>query len=86
MEAKGEAALEHVTAAEARQLALRGARARAVEQVAGIELQSLVIIRDAVLAGQFLRSLAHGYVLKEEILRWEQETFQEAPHKPPLTL
>lgn len=86
VEAKGEAAVENVTAKEAQQLALRGARARAVERVAGIEVQANVVVRDAVLAGQFLRSLAHGYVLKEEILRWERVNFQEAPDKPPLAV
>jgi len=86
VEAKGEAAVENVTAKEAQQLALRGARALAVERVAGIEVQANVVVRDAVLAGQFLRSLAHGYVLKEEILRWERVHFQEAPDKPPFAV
>lgn len=86
VETKGEAALENVTAEEGRQIAIRSARARAVEQVAGVEVQSQTLVRDQLLAAEFLRALARGYVLREQVLRWEQEAFQAAPEKPPVTL
>lgn len=86
VQTQGEATIENITAAEARQLALSRARARAVEQVAGIELYSGVPVLNAMPIGEFVQSLAHGYVLQEEILQWEQKAFQEAPEKPPQTL
>lgn len=84
-EASAQVALANVTAEEAQQLALRAARARAVEMVAGVELQAETIIQNQVMAAQFLRSLTQGYVLQEEV-RWEHQTWQRAPDTPPLTL
>jgi hypothetical protein len=85
-ETRGEAPLENMTAEEARQLALSRARARAVEQVAGIEVRSHMPVLNAMPIGEFVQSLAHGYIFKEEVLQWEQKAFQEAPEKTPHTL
>lgn len=82
----GEVALENVTREEAIRLAIRSARARAVEQVAGVEVHAQTLVRDEVLAAEFLRALARGYVLHEQVLRWEQKNFEAASDKPPLTL
>ena len=67
-------------------MALRSARARAVERATGIELEAITVVRDMALAGEFVRALTRGYVLEEKIIRWEDENFQEAPEQPPLTL
>ena len=83
IQTQGEAALAHVTPEEARRLAVRIARARAVEQVVGIELRAVTVVRDAALAGEFVRALTHGHVLQEKIISEEVSTSQEAPDQPP---
>ena len=48
-------------------------------------VQAQSLIRNQALAAQFLRTLAHGYVLQEEVLRWEEDALQEASDRPPIT-
>ena len=84
VETQGEAALARVTTEEAQRLALRSARARAVEQVAGVLIGEHTIIRDTAMAGEFVRAMADGYVLEEEP-HWEQPVvFHPDPGVPPL--
>jgi hypothetical protein len=82
----GEASLENVTAEEARQLATRRARARAIEEVAGVEVQSGTIVRDQVFAGEVLRILARGFVVEQSVERWEQDNVQRTPDSAPTTI
>jgi len=83
---KGEAAIAEVTAEEAQQLALRRARADAVAKVAGVEIQATTLVRDATLAGQFIRTLLQGYIIKEKTTWGEPGVFREGPDKPPIIL
>ena len=86
VETTGQVLVENMTPEEARQIAIRQARAAAIEQVSGIEIQAHTLVRNFLLAGQFIRSLTEGYILDEKIVKWEQDIFQDKPDKPPLTL
>lgn len=83
---KGEAAIAEVTAEEARQLALRRVRADAIAQVAGIELHAETLVRDATLAGQFIRTLLDGYIVREKVTWGDPGIFRDTPDKPPIIL
>ena len=85
VEARGEAVLADATADEARSLALRHARAQAVREVSGTELQSYGVVRDMATAVDLVRVSTRGYVLEEEVVRWEQYDYRDAPDNPPLT-
>lgn len=82
--ATGEAVSEHVSAEEARNLAVRDALIRAVERVAGVRVQSGTLVRNAMFAGHFLWAFADGYVVDRKVVRWDTVPFQERPDRPPV--
>ncbi|RPH78847.1 MAG: hypothetical protein EHM80_09270, partial [Nitrospiraceae bacterium] len=47
---------------EAKQLALRQARAQAIEKAVGVEVRAETIVRDFVVASDFIKTLTKGYV------------------------
>jgi hypothetical protein len=78
----GEASVEQLTPEEARQMARRNARANGIEQAIGTEVSSRTLVRDFSLAGDFIKTLARGYILEEEVVRWDERIQKEAPDKP----
>ena len=80
--AVGEASLEQFTPEEARQMAMRNARANGIEHAIGTEVASRTLVRDFALAGDFIRTLSKGYILEEKVLRWDERIHKEAPDKP----
>jgi hypothetical protein len=51
-----------------------------------VEVQSGTILRDEVFAGEVLRILARGFVVKEQLERWEQDNLRRTPDSAPTTL
>ena len=86
VETQGEAVLANATAEEAQSLALRSARAQAVEEAVGTELRSYGVVRNMATAVDLIRAFTRGYVLEEEDVRWTQSDYREAPENPPLTV
>lgn len=83
VESVGEVVAETFTPAEAKSLALKTARLAAIEQVVGTRLVGSTIVKDAAFVGEYINTLAHGYVSEEKVLRWEQSKYQESPQSPP---
>ncbi|MGE4296721.1 MAG: hypothetical protein AB7E47_01715 [Desulfovibrionaceae bacterium] len=82
--AQGYCAIAGVTAEEAQHLAVRRARAAAVETAAGVAVSSSTLVTDGRLAGAFIKSLAHGYIVHEAV-EWEPVgQYQPDPSRPPL--
>ena len=81
---KGMAALgPQTTLDEARQLAIRRAKARAVEEACGVAIQSETFVREGVLSADFLRASAYGLVVgKPQIIEQKTENFQKTPASP----
>lgn len=85
-EVRGEALADTVTVEEAGRLALRRARLSATEHVAGVHVYGSDIVKNSALVGDFVMTLTEGYIVKEEILRWEAEFQQISNDKPPIPL
>ena len=84
-ETTGEAAVENITAEEARQLAVNRARNKAVEEVAGVHVQGSSLVKNFTLAADFIQAMSAGYALDEKVVKWETGTYQEKPEATPLT-
>lgn len=80
----GEAAIENVTDGEARQVALRRARAEAIAKAVGSKIQAATLVTDGRLAGDFIRELLEGYIVDERITWKPPGVFQETQDKPPI--
>ena len=78
----GEASLEQLTPEEARQMAMRNARANGIEKAAGTEIVSRTLVRDFSVAGDFIKALSRGFILNEEVAGWEEHIFKESADKP----
>jgi len=61
--------IAQVSPEEARTMALRHARVRAIEQICGVSLQSETLVRQAMTSGQYVQTTAYGHVRNEMILR-----------------
>ncbi|MBI4745849.1 MAG: hypothetical protein HY786_04740, partial [Deltaproteobacteria bacterium] len=85
-ETTGEAAVENITAEEARQLALNRARSKAVEEIAGVHVQGSSLVKNFTLAADFIQAMSVGYILEEKAVKWETGTYQEKPEATPLTI
>ena len=83
--ASGEAVVEQLTPEEARHMALRNARANGIEKALGVEVRSQTLVRDFSLLGDFIETFSKGYILEEQVLNWEQKSYQESLTRPPLT-
>jgi hypothetical protein len=87
VECYGEAAVQKITNEEAQVLAQRNARLNAIEKVCGIQLQAETLVKDFMLAGDFIHSIAYGHVVEEKDLKWQTETIPpENPVDPPIIL
>lgn len=71
---------------EAKQLALRQARAQAIEKAVGIEVRAETIVRDFVVASDFIKTLTKGYVRSEQVVRWDQERYQPKANEAPIPI
>lgn len=64
---KGEAMIVGITDEQARLLALQRARADAIEQAAGISVLGSTLIKDGLMAGDFLKTFSSGFIVKEKV-------------------
>lgn len=85
-EGTGTVAADTLTPGEAKQLALRQARAMAIMQATGVEVRSQTVVKDFMLAADFIKTLVHGYIRTEQIVRWEQEKYQPAQNEAPIPI
>lgn len=71
---------------EAKQLALRQARAQAIEKTVGVEVRAETLVRDFAVASDFIKTLTKGYVQSEQVVRWEQERYQKKGTEEPIPI
>lgn len=84
---QGEAAVLNVTYEEAQVLALRRARLDAIEQVCGVSLQAESMVKNFMMAGDFIHSISYGQVVEERNHNWKtEEVPSETPSAPPVLL
>lgn len=81
---EGEAAVVGMTAEQCRSMALRRARADAVEKAAGTKVLSSTLIRDAKLVSEFLKSFSHGFIVKEKVKWLPLTTLGDDEDSPPI--
>ncbi len=81
----GEAAVQNISNEEAQVIAKRQARLDAIEKVCGVQIKAETFVKDFMLAGDFIHSLAYGQVVEEKDPRWWTETFAPSnPSEPPI--
>jgi hypothetical protein len=85
-EGVGRVAADVLSTAEARQLALRQARSAAIADALGVEITSATLVRDYMLAADFVRTLVKGYVKREQVVRWDQDRYQPSPKESPIPI
>ena len=85
-EGTGSVAGDVLTPQEAPQLALRQARARAIEKAVGVEVRAETIVRDFALASDFIKTLTKGYVRSEHVVRWELDRYQLRANETPIPI
>lgn len=78
---KGEAVLSGITPEQARFIALQKARVDAIEQAAGVKIQGVTLIKDAIMVGQFLNAYAGGRILDER-QNWTDERIPQKDGPP----
>jgi len=85
VESTGVAAVDNITPQEARIKALRGARQIAIEQVCGVKVQAEAMVKEFILAGDFVHAISYGEIIEEEILR-EEVVVEQSNHRTPPNL
>ncbi len=85
-EGTGSVAGDVLTPQEAKQLALRQARAQAIEKAVGVEVRAETIVRDFAVASDFIKTLTKGYVRSEQVVRWEQDRYQPRGTETPIPI
>lgn len=83
VESVGEVVADTFTPAEAKSLALKRARSAAIEQAIGVRLVGATIVKDSTFVGEYINTLARGYVSEEKVLLWEQDKYQVSPQSSP---
>ena len=79
----GVAAIANLTPEEAQNLALKRARQNAIEEVCGVSVQAETLIRNNMLAADFIHSVSYGRIIDEEILSWDVDVTHESKRRPP---
>jgi hypothetical protein len=84
VECSGEAAIQNITYEEAKVIARRQARLDAIEKACGVSIQAETLVKDFVIAGDFVHALSYGRVVEEKDLQWKTETLMsQKPGSPP---
>jgi hypothetical protein len=80
----GEAAIVGITPEEGWNLAIRRARADAIEQAAGVHVLGSTLVKDFVLAADFIKSFTRGFIVGEKISKkqcfFDKNTIPPIPH------
>jgi hypothetical protein len=85
-EVTGEVVLEDLTPQQARNLCLARAKARAVEQVAGVKVLSETLAKDFMLVADLVSAQSQAWVKEVKEERWESQTVQKRTDEPPQVL
>jgi len=64
---------DNVTLQQAKNQALNMARSLAVEQAAGVSVNSAVLLQDSLIVAELINTFSFGYLIEEEILSWTGE-------------
>lgn len=83
-EGVGEVVADLLTPQEAKQLALRQARAQAIAKAVGIELYKWDGTRDFQFMGQIIKLRTKGRVESEQVVRWVQDQYQKNRNDEPI--
>lgn len=83
-EVTGEATGDTLTVEELGRLALNRARLSATEQVAGVYVYGSDLVEKSELVVSFITTMTEGYIIKENILRWESKFHTSSNDKPPI--
>jgi hypothetical protein len=84
VECSGEAAIQNITYEEALVIARRQARLDAIEKACGVSMHAETLVKDFVMAGDFVHALSYGRVVEERGLQWRIETLpSQNPGSPP---
>lgn len=78
----GEAAIVGITPEEGWNLAICRARADAIEQAAGVHVLGSTLVKDFVLAADFIKSFTRGFIVDEKIS--EKQCFFDKNTTPPI--
>ena len=85
----GEAVLgSHMTDQQAKRAAVNDARAKAIEEAAGVRVDTAWLGESSLERAHFLQALAHGYIVEEEVLEWASELRRDPndAKAPPITV
>lgn len=77
----GEAAIVGITPEEGWNLAIRRARADAIERAAGVRVLGSTLVKDFALAADFIKSFTRGFIVNEKIS--EKQCFFDKNTTPP---
>ncbi len=81
-EVVGEVVLEGMTPEQARSLCLARAKARAIEQVAGVKILSDTLVRDAVVVADLVNAQSFAWVKEVKEERWDDPSFEARTDAP----
>ncbi len=70
---EGIAPIENVTKSEARKMAIANARREAIEKVVGVDILSETMVINYNVSGDVIRTIPHGKVIGQEIIKEEIE-------------
>ncbi|MDX1812125.1 MAG: hypothetical protein R3240_09270 [Gammaproteobacteria bacterium] len=62
-----------ITLQQARNQALNQARSLAVEQAAGVNVNTSTLLENALVVSELVKTFSHGFLINEEILEWHGE-------------
>lgn len=70
--------------AQAKRGALNDARAKAVEEAAGVRVDAGSLYGSGLERAHFLQTLSHGYIVEEKVLEWALDSYQKAQTDAPI--
>ncbi|MDY6822181.1 MAG: DUF4384 domain-containing protein [Thermodesulfobacteriota bacterium] len=81
---QGACIIDRITAEQAKQIALRRARAAAIEKAAGVTVQAATVVKNSTTAVDFIKSYARGYIVRETLQWAPLGQYQETPDSAPI--
>jgi len=70
-----------ITLKQAKNQALNHARSLAIEQAAGVNIHSSLLMENALIVSEFIKTFSYGFLVEEEILSWQGEWIQTKKHQ-----
>ena len=82
--ASGACAIVGMSAEQCQLTALQRARAAAIEEAAGIHITATTLVTNAMLSVDYIKSYAHGFIIKEKSQWSPLGQYQKDPASPPI--